>query len=82
MNICVALPQVGDVSARVLELLSYTCRGCFLPLCAALGGIVAQEGLKAVTGKFTPLKQWVIFSTGVGFVALMCAVYFVGPCQG
>ena len=28
-------------------------------MCAALGGIVAQEGLKAITGKFTPLKQWV-----------------------
>lgn len=43
---------------EVIRLLSYTCRGCFLPLCAALGGIAAQEGLKAITGKFTPLKQW------------------------
>ncbi|WAR00961.1 UBA6-like protein [Mya arenaria] len=45
------LQGVGEVCERTVELLSYTCRGSFLPLCAALGGIVAQEGLKAVTGK-------------------------------
>ena len=30
----------------------------FAPLCAILGGVVAQEALKALTGKFTPIKQW------------------------
>ncbi|XP_053405676.1 ubiquitin-like modifier-activating enzyme 6 isoform X2 [Mercenaria mercenaria] len=50
--------ESGDISEEVIRLLSYTCRGSFLPLCAALGGIVAQEALKAITGKFTPLKQW------------------------
>eukprot|EP00038_Savillea_parva_P007534 m.170818 g.170818 ORF g.170818 m.170818 type:complete len:1074 (+) comp13295_c0_seq1:93-3314(+) len=34
-----------------------TCGGQLVPLCAALGGIVAQEALKGVTGKFTPLEQ-------------------------
>ncbi|KAH3830157.1 hypothetical protein DPMN_103395 [Dreissena polymorpha] len=50
--------QMGDILTRVTELLSFTCRGCFLPLCATLGGVVAQEAIKAITGKFTPLKQW------------------------
>ncbi|XP_060555523.1 ubiquitin-like modifier-activating enzyme 6 [Ruditapes philippinarum] len=50
--------DIGEISDDVIRLLSYTCRGSFLPLCAALGGIVAQEALKAITGKFTPLKQW------------------------
>ncbi|GFO14677.1 ubiquitin-like modifier-activating enzyme 6 [Plakobranchus ocellatus] len=34
------------------------CSGCLAPLCAVFGGIVAQEALKALTGKFTPLNQW------------------------
>lgn len=39
--------------------LAFTSQGCFAPLCAFLGGVVAQEVLKALTGKFMPLKQWV-----------------------
>ncbi|XP_072037790.1 LOW QUALITY PROTEIN: ubiquitin-like modifier-activating enzyme 6 [Amphiura filiformis] len=38
--------------------LAYTSQGSFVPLTAAMGGIVAQEVLKALTGKFTPLNQW------------------------
>lgn len=51
-------PQSDSLSKDVLQLLSYTCQGNFVPLCASLGGIVAQEALKAITGKFTPLNQW------------------------
>ena len=32
----------------------------FSPLCAALGGIASQEVLKAVTGKFSPLDNWLL----------------------
>ena len=32
----------------------------FSPLCAALGGVTAQEVLKAVTGKFSPLTTWLL----------------------
>jgi len=39
--------------------LSFTSQGCFSPLAAALGGVVGQEVLKALTGKYSPLKQWV-----------------------
>ena len=28
------------------------------PMCALMGGVAGQEVLKAVTGKFTPLQQW------------------------
>ncbi|KAL5005528.1 hypothetical protein ScPMuIL_018984 [Solemya velum] len=51
-------PKLEDPDIVALRGLSFTCRGCFAPLCATLGGIVAQEGLKALTGKFTPLNQW------------------------
>lgn len=39
--------------------MAFTSQGCFSPLAASLGGIVGQEVLKALTGKYTPLKQWV-----------------------
>lgn len=50
--------KVEPVDEDLVRMVSYTSRGCFAPLCAALGGFVAQEGLKALTGKFTPLNQW------------------------
>ncbi|XP_057309540.1 ubiquitin-like modifier-activating enzyme 6 isoform X2 [Hydractinia symbiolongicarpus] len=46
-------------SELVLSLIR-TCEGKLPPLCASIGGIAAQEVLKAVSGKFSPLKQWVL----------------------
>ena len=43
----------------ILRQLSYTAQGVLAPLCACVGGIVAQETLKALTGKYTPVNQWV-----------------------
>ncbi|KAK3097072.1 hypothetical protein FSP39_006114 [Pinctada imbricata] len=50
--------KVDTVNEKLIMNMSLTCRGCFAPLCAVLGGFVAQEGLKAVSGKFSPLDQW------------------------
>ncbi|XP_060070684.1 ubiquitin-like modifier-activating enzyme 6 [Ylistrum balloti] len=50
--------KVEPLDEDLVRMLSFTARGCFVPLCAAVGGFVAQEGLKALTGKFTPLNQW------------------------
>lgn len=50
--------KITTIDEDLLNVLSYTNTGCLSPLCAAVGGFVAQEGIKAVTGKFTPLKQW------------------------
>ena len=33
-------------------------KGQVSPVCALLGGVLGQEVLKAVSGKFTPIKQW------------------------
>lgn len=44
---------------KLIRCLAHTASGCLAPLCAAIGGFVAQEGIKALTGKFMPLKQWV-----------------------
>eukprot|EP00041_Stephanoeca_diplocostata_P036480 m.1334633 g.1334633 ORF g.1334633 m.1334633 type:complete len:1101 (-) comp24875_c1_seq8:1780-5082(-) len=54
----------GDVSADgagpdsdVIRMLAWTSQGVFAPMCAVLGGWAAQEALKGLTGKFTPLNQ-------------------------
>eukprot|EP00096_Caligus_rogercresseyi_P005507 TRINITY_DN210_c0_g1_i2.p1 TRINITY_DN210_c0_g1~~TRINITY_DN210_c0_g1_i2.p1 ORF type:complete len:1077 (+),score=356.07 TRINITY_DN210_c0_g1_i2:323-3553(+) len=40
---------------------SHICSGSICPMSAALGGIVAQEVMKACSGKFMPVRQWLYF---------------------
>jgi len=42
---------------KILYLFSFQCQGVFNPICAFFGGYVAQEAVKAITGKFTPTNQ-------------------------
>lgn len=44
-------------TVRLLYLFSFQCQGVFNPLCAFLGGMVAQECIKAITQKFSPAHQ-------------------------
>uniref|UniRef100_A0A8C4IS67 E1 ubiquitin-activating enzyme n=1 Tax=Dicentrarchus labrax TaxID=13489 RepID=A0A8C4IS67_DICLA len=44
---------------KLVRCLSRTARGTLPPLAAAVGGLASQEVLKAITGKFAPLQQWV-----------------------
>ncbi|XP_038615051.1 ubiquitin-like modifier-activating enzyme 6 [Tachyglossus aculeatus] len=48
-------PEVDD---DIVNWLSWTAQGFLAPLAATLGGVASQEVLKAVTGKFSPLRQW------------------------
>jgi len=48
-------------SGFVVEAFSKTCRGDISPMAAFLGGIVAQEAMKAISGKFTPIQQFFYF---------------------
>uniref|UniRef100_A0A8C5LD22 Ubiquitin-like modifier-activating enzyme 6 n=1 Tax=Jaculus jaculus TaxID=51337 RepID=A0A8C5LD22_JACJA len=52
------LQEKPEVHAHVVYGLSWTARGYLPPLAAAVGGVASQEALKAVTGKFSPLCQW------------------------
>uniref|UniRef100_A0A8C9FER2 E1 ubiquitin-activating enzyme n=1 Tax=Pavo cristatus TaxID=9049 RepID=A0A8C9FER2_PAVCR len=67
------MPNIGDiyiyaflfcsifkpqVNGDIVKWLSRTARGFLAPLAAAVGGVASQEVLKAVTGKFSPLQQW------------------------
>ncbi|XP_078287431.1 ubiquitin-like modifier-activating enzyme 6 [Rhinoraja longicauda] len=56
-----SLKNKTTVNHAVIKCLSWTARGCLPPLNAAFGGIVSQEVLKALTGKFSPLQQWLYF---------------------
>nr|XP_033770664.1 ubiquitin-like modifier-activating enzyme 6 isoform X2 [Geotrypetes seraphini] len=52
------LESKPEVDEDIVKWLSWTARGFLTPLAAAVGGIASQEVLKAVTGKFSPLQQW------------------------
>lgn len=42
----------------VVDAFAHTCASEFQPLSAFVGGVVGQEVIKAVSGKFTPVQQW------------------------
>lgn len=50
-----------DINEKLVLIFSKTCAGNCCPIDAALGGIVAQEVLKACSGKFTPIFQFLYF---------------------
>lgn len=56
----VKLPE-GEAIANVVEAFARTCAGNLSPMAAGLGGIVAQEILKASSGKFMPIRQFLYF---------------------
>jgi len=69
---------MDELDRKRLQYLAFTARGCFAPLCAFLGGVVAQEALKALTGKFSPLNQWVSSTSRecpIQFLLSKCTVY-------
>jgi len=51
----------AEASERLLRNLASGARGELAPMCAIFGGIAAQEVMKAASGKFMPLKQWLYF---------------------
>lgn len=51
----------GEPVASVVEAFARTCAGNLSPMAAGLGGIAAQEVLKAVSGKFMPIRQFMYF---------------------
>lgn len=52
---------VSELDEHLCSLFSFICRGQSSPIQAVIGGFAAQEAMKACTGKFTPLKQWLYF---------------------
>jgi ubiquitin-activating enzyme E1 len=50
--------KVDTLNETLVKQLSWTARGNIIGLTAFLGGIMAQEVIKCLSGKFTPLHQW------------------------
>lgn len=53
-----ASDEKAELSDKILKELSYQARGDISSINAFFGGLAAQEALKAVSGKFHPIKQW------------------------
>ncbi|KAI9220444.1 ubiquitin-activating emzyme E1 [Blastocladiella britannica] len=51
-------PEIND---KTVKTFAYGAAGDLSPVAAVLGGFAAQEVLKACSGKFTPLKQYLYF---------------------
>ncbi|CAG0912219.1 unnamed protein product [Notodromas monacha] len=45
----------------LLRLFAYTARGITVGICSVIGSVIAQEVLKAITGKFYPIEQFLYF---------------------
>ncbi|XP_024065625.2 ubiquitin-like modifier-activating enzyme 6 [Terrapene carolina triunguis] len=58
VSISETLESKPQVNEDIVKWLSRTAQGFLAPLAAAVGGVASQEVLKAVTGKFSPLQQW------------------------
>ncbi|XP_033822683.1 ubiquitin-like modifier-activating enzyme 1 [Periophthalmus magnuspinnatus] len=58
LNEDVKLEKLDEVAVKKF---SFTAQGNLAPLCAFIGGLAAQEVIKACSRKFTPLKQWFYF---------------------
>ncbi|KAJ3328789.1 hypothetical protein HDU76_009286 [Blyttiomyces sp. JEL0837] len=58
-----ASPSPAELSDDLIKELSYQARGDLSPMAAVLGGLVAQEVLKACSGKFGPIHQYFYFDS-------------------
>lgn len=50
-----------EINNDLIEKFSFTCSGNLNPINSIIGGIVAQEVMKACSGKFHPIYQWLYF---------------------
>lgn len=53
--------KADELDENVMREMAYTCRGDLCPLAAIMGGVAAQEVMKACSGKFHPVCQYMYF---------------------
>ena len=58
-----ASPNPVDIDDKLIKELAYQSRGDLSPMAALFGGLVAQEVLKAISGKFMPISQYLYFDS-------------------
>lgn len=69
--------QVDSIDEDLLRRVVLVSAGQLAPMCAFFGGVVAQEAMKAVSGSFSPFRQWVIEFMLFLFVFDLVSVYSV-----
>ncbi|OAQ28961.1 ubiquitin-activating emzyme E1 [Linnemannia elongata AG-77] len=55
--------EKAELDEKLIHELSYQAVGDLSPIIAVIGGTIAQEVLKACTGKFSPIHQWMYFDS-------------------
>uniref|UniRef100_A0A674PNQ0 E1 ubiquitin-activating enzyme n=1 Tax=Takifugu rubripes TaxID=31033 RepID=A0A674PNQ0_TAKRU len=55
--------KVEELDEALLKKLAYVSAGDLAPINAFIGGLAAQEVMKACTGKFMPITQWLYFDS-------------------
>jgi ubiquitin-activating enzyme E1 len=55
--------EKAELDDNIIRELSYQALGDICPMAAVFGGLAAQEVLKAISGKFHPIKQWFYFDS-------------------
>lgn len=55
--------KIEEVDKKLLAIVAKTAAGDLAPMQAVIGGIVAQEVMKACTGKFMPIQQWLYYDS-------------------
>ncbi|XP_050732741.1 ubiquitin-like modifier-activating enzyme 1 isoform X1 [Eriocheir sinensis] len=53
--------KVEELDENLVKQFAKVCGGGLVAMDAVIGGIVAQEVMKASSGKFSPIKQWLYF---------------------
>jgi ubiquitin-activating enzyme E1 len=62
-DINTAAKSENEIDNKILKELSYQATGDLSPMVAVIGAFVAQEALKACSGKFHPLHQFLYFDS-------------------
>lgn len=55
--------KIEDLDKKMMNLISKTAFGELAPMQAVIGGVVAQEVMKACTSKFMPIHQWFYYDS-------------------
>ncbi|KAI9143154.1 hypothetical protein BKA69DRAFT_1026824 [Paraphysoderma sedebokerense] len=58
-----AMEDKAELNEKLIKTFAYGCAGDLTPMAAVIGGLVAQEVLKACSGKFHPIVQYFYFDS-------------------
>lgn len=60
-NVLSQYPDAGQIDEKLISIVAKQSAGDIAPVNGVIGGMAAQEVLKAVSGKFMPVKQFLYF---------------------